>query len=107
MYNEKHICPWGMVNSQKGLLGNPKIKMAYNTLPINVKEQFKGLTKETFNKDDINLSVEDEGNIGFEEFSYMYCTMCAGKSSNVSWLNTKAFCQLMLQLKIYWQTGTE
>ena len=79
-YTEKHLAPWGMVKEATEALKSENVGNSFNKLPNEVKKYFADLCESNFDKEDINMEVNDGGNMGFGTFSYIYCSMCKSKS---------------------------
>ena len=69
-----------MVETVKDNIKSSKLLNCYNLLPLDVKGHFNELSEENFSAHLKDIIVEDVGNKGYPEFSYLYCSICESKS---------------------------
>ena len=73
---QKYFCPIGMVETLSKILSADKSKRIFNLLPEAVKKSNLKITEETFDINDIVISTTTDGIKGFNDFDYVFCTVC-------------------------------
>ena len=73
-FTRVHISPYGMKEYVKDLLAKDR-NVNKKALPIEVKKAFD-LSDDDFDKADLNVICEDEGDKGFSKFIVLYCEKC-------------------------------
>lgn len=73
----KVVIPWGMTKHMTKILQDSKVKRK-QVIPSEVKEALS-LEDGNFDIDDIEVSCSNIGNLGFEEFYFLFCEKCETK----------------------------
>ena len=77
----RYLCPWGMKDMITKNYSAATCK-TFEILPKVVREAFN-LEKDTYNKDNINVTVTNSGNMGFKQFNHIYCSVCKNSKSEI------------------------
>ena len=70
----QYLCPWGMKDMLTKNYSSATCK-TFEIMPRTVRDAFN-LEKDTYNKDNINVTVTNSGNMGFRKFNHIYCSVC-------------------------------
>lgn len=70
----KHLVPYGMYNAAKSILLYKK-NTCFSVLRSEIVEYF-GLTKENYNRNEMSVSISNNGDQGIRSFTWIYCRIC-------------------------------
>ena len=74
-----HLCPWGMTKAVTAKLVGDNCKSSLNVIPTAVVSAFD-LTKETFDRSDLQLSATVGSMQAAKPFNRVFCTICDKES---------------------------
>ena len=77
--NVLHFSPWGMTKGITAKLVGDYCKSALNVIPTVVVSEF-GLTKESFDRSDLQLSATVGSMQAAKPFNRVFCTICEKES---------------------------